>query len=187
MIFSIHDTYDQSERYEEAKEYLAEENKNKEKITDKEIWEEVKSEAQEELEIVLDELKPLFINRTCVFADTTNENGKTYTHRGIREFEELLTNTTKEYELIEIYDDNGNLFIRCSQNNKNTTPEHLIQIKVLTNKGEYAYEDWKMKKEKYKKYNKKEFFKLLIKDNKLSDKPKIAEKLYTIKKRKTEE
>lgn len=187
MIFSIYDTYDQSERYEEAKEYLTEENENKEKVTDEKIWEEVKSEAQEELEMIRSELKPLFENRTCVFADTTNENEQTYTHSGIGEFEKLFTKITEKYDLIEIYDDNGDLFIRCGQNNKNTPLEHLIQIKVLTEKGEYAYEDWKMKKEKYEKYSKKEFLKLLMGNNKLSDKPKIAEKLYTIKKRKTEE
>lgn len=176
MKTTIFSNFDVSERYDMAKEFLESTAEEDVEVSENDIWEEVSFQEQQEYDDVMDELKKFFDGKTVLFIGTVGTWTGTHAGGRIGDFMKLYDMLREDCDFVEITDEDGNLYIRCSHHDGT----HNMQVLVLTDKGKEIFDDWEYNEGPYKDYSTQKIHRLIAKNKEYSVSPMFAHKIYGV-------
>lgn len=136
---TIYNNYNLWEDYEEFARETLEEYKEKEEITNDDIWNEIYEQDASNWEDEKARLVDFFDGSTWILQgyagcwDGRHKGGYVFT-----DFEDMWYKATEDCDYYHIYDKNGHLFLQCSHHDGT----NLYEIKKVTEKGEKYLENW---------------------------------------------
>lgn len=141
---TIYDNYSLWEKYpdEELKEMAVEcgwiDEEEKDEVTDNTLWDWRYHEDEIDWDAEKENLTSFFENKTVGFFGEVGLWHGTYKAGRIGEFWDLFNKAIKDCDYINIYDENGRMYLTCSHHDGT----NHFEIKVITDEGKEYLERW---------------------------------------------
>ena len=138
---TIYNNYDLWDDYaEEAREYLIDAGCTEDELTDNNTWSEIYSQDEAVWACEHDSLRDFFSkgNSWILMGTTERWNGKFRGGTVFSDFDDMLSKAMKDCDYLNIYDENGHMYLKCSHHDGT----NLYEIKKMTDKGIEYFDRW---------------------------------------------